>query len=211
MQRRSFLIGGGLLAAGGIGPAIAQVLRRTPGQILGPYYPVIKPSEVDADLSRLAGRQRRGAGQIIRVSGRVLTQAGRPVPNAQIEVWQADAQGRYAHPSDRTADAADPDFQGFADFRTDADGHYGFVSIKPGPYADDGAGGMRAPHIYLQVTGRVNRLATQLYFSGEPLNDTDRVLAFANEGRDRLMLSLSTLRRADGVAAGTWDIVLRDG
>lgn len=209
MRRRSFLIGGGLLAAGGIGPAIAQVVRRTPGQILGPYYPVIKPIEDDIDLTRLAGRQRRAAGQIIRVSGRVLAQSGRPVPDAQIEVWQADTHGRYNHPSDRTAGRADPDFQGYADFRTDADGRYRFVSIKPGPYADVGAGGMRAPHIHFQVTGRINRLGTQLYFAGEPLNDTDRVLAFANAARDRLMLS--TTPGADGAAAGTWDIVLRDG
>lgn len=210
MKRRSFLIGGGLLSAGGISPAIAQLIRRTPGQILGPYYPVIKPSESDADLTRVAGRRGRAAGQLIRVSGRVLTQAGRPVPDAQIEVWQADAGGRYRHPSDRTADLADPDFQGYADLRSDAQGQYGFLTIKPGAYADDGAGGMRAPHIHLQVTGRINRLATQLYFPGEPLNDTDRVLAFANAARERLILDLPGTA-ADGVATGTWDIVLRDG
>lgn len=211
MRRRLFLTGGGVLVAGSVSPVLAQAFRRTPGQILGPYYPVIKSGDVDSDLTRVAGRERRASGQIVRVSGRVLNEAGAPVPHAQIEVWQADASGHYKHPSDKTAEQADPYFQGYADLRADADGRYSFITIKPGAYADDGAGGLRAPHIHLQITGRLNRLTTQLYFPGEPLNETDRVLAFASAGRGRLMLGLAPELHADGALAGTWNIVLREG
>lgn len=211
MQRRALLITAATLAATRPGVALAQALRRTPGQILGPYYPVAKPDDVDADLTHVGAGTRRAAGEVIEISGRVFSEAGRPVPYAAIEIWQADARGHYHHPSDRSAGAADPDFQGYAAFTCDADGHYRFVSIRPGSYPDDGNGGVRAPHIHFQVTGRVNRLVTQMYFAGEPLNDTDRVLAFANAGRERLMLKAAPSGSAGGIQAGVWDIVLRDG
>lgn len=211
MQRRSFLLTAAAIAASRPFIVSAQCFRRTPGQILGPYYPLAKPSDRDVDLTRVGSSARRAEGEVIQISGRVLDEVGRPVPNAQIEIWQADAQGRYNHPSDRTAGEADPNFQGYATFESDRLGRYAFTSIKPGAYPDDGAGGTRAPHIHFQVTGKVNRLVTQMYFDGEPLNATDRVLAFANAGRDRLMLKPTSTSRADGVRSGEWDIVLRDG
>lgn len=195
--------------AGMAAQAASQTLRRTPGQILGPYYPLVRGADVNADLTRIAGHSRRADGAVVHIEGRVLDETGRPVPNARIEIWQADSRGHYAHPSDPTAGAADPDFQGYAGFQADGAGRYAFVTVKPGAYPDDGAGGLRAPHIHYQVTGRVNRLVTQMYFDGEPLNDTDRVLAFAQAARDRLMLRPD--RAASSVLAGTWDIVLRDG
>lgn len=211
MQRRAFLIAGSAIAVGVGNSALAQALRRTPGQIVGPYYPVIKPADSDADLTRLAGRTQRAAGQIVEISGRVFNEAGKPIENAEIEIWQADSLGHYTHPSDRTSGLADPNFGGYANIRSDRDGHYRFVSVKPAAYPDDGAGGMRAPHIHFQITGKINRLATQMYFPGEPLNDTDRVLAFANSARERLILNVNSSTAASGLMLGTWDIVLRDG
>lgn len=211
MERRTFLLGASSIAAATAIPTSAGPRLRTPGQILGPYYPVRSPAEVDADLTRLRGRSQRAAGEVVRIRGRVLNERGTPVPNARIEVWQADVRGHYAHPSDKTPGAADPNFQGSAAFVAGSDGSYSFITIKPGAYPDDGAGGMRAPHIHFQVTGSINRLVTQMYFAGEALNDTDRVLAFAGRNRDRLIVAAAN---ADGQAQGLiadWDIILRDG
>ena len=80
--------------------AFAQVaLQRTPGQILGPFYPV-KPFDQNADLTKVPGRPGRAEGEILNVMGRVLNLKGEPVRNANVEVWQANAHGRYTHPSD---------------------------------------------------------------------------------------------------------------
>jgi protocatechuate 3,4-dioxygenase, beta subunit len=107
--------------------------------------------------------------------------------------------------------ARDPNFQGYAAFKTNADGAYRFTTIKPGPYRDDGAGGMRAPHIHFQVTGPANRLVTQMYFQGESLNDTDRVLAFARANRERLIAKLGNTLETGSMDVANWDIVLRNG
>jgi len=166
-----------LTLATNAGLALSQALRRTPSQILGPFYPVAKPLDRDADLTQVHGRLGRASGQVIEVMGRVINSRGMPVENAGIEIWQANAQGRYTHPSDRSAAALDPHFDGYAALSTDAEGRYRFKTIKPGAYPDS-PGTMRAPHIHFDVVGRHNRLVTQLYFAGEPLNDSDRFLGY---------------------------------
>ena len=205
------MLGASVAAAVPIIPAIAQNRGRTPGQILGPYYPVLKLRDQDTDLTSVDGRLGRAAGRVVRVAGRVLDEAGRPMPGVEIEVWQADTNGHYAHASDKTAGARDANFQGYAAFMSDADGAYRFTTIRPGPYRDDGAGGMRAPHIHFQVTGPINRLVTQMYFQGESLNDTDRVLAFAQANRERLIARLGNTLGAGSMDAASWDIVMRNG
>src|SRR5918993_4713361 len=77
----------------------AQTVRRTPTQVLGPFYPVTKPADQDADLTVIAGRSGRAAGQAIELSGRVVNRQGKPVSGARIEIWQANTHGRYTHPS----------------------------------------------------------------------------------------------------------------
>lgn len=210
IERRSFLTVAAVLA-GHPDALLAQAFRRTPGQILGPYYPVRRPSERDADLTRVEGRATRAKGQVVQISGRVLTEAGDPVPNAEIEVWQADSRGHYAHPSDKSRGEVDPNFQGYAAFRSRSDGAYRFTTVKPAAYPDDGAAGMRAPHIHFQVTGRVNRLITQMYFPGDALNETDRVLAFAGANGLRLVARFEAPEPTAIVLQGEWDIILRDG
>ena len=199
----------GLLCAAGGTPAPAQTTRRTPAQILGPFYPVVKPLDQDADLTVVAGRPGRAAGQPVEVSGRVLNREGKPVAGARVEIWQANTHGRYAHPSDRNSAPLDPNFEGFAVLRTDAEGRYRFKTIKPGAYPED-SGALRAPHIHFEVLGRTNRLVTQMYFAGEPLNDTDRFLATAAGNRERLIVPFqsSSDAQAEGLLVGVWDIVL---
>lgn len=184
------------------GTALAQ-LRRTPAAVMGPYYPVAKPPEADWDLSLLSGRE-RAVGELIEVTGRVLDFRGNPVPNARVEVWQANAAGRYNHPADGNPAPVDPNFQGYGLLRSDRKGSYRFRSVKPGPYPDEN-GSPRPPHIHFDVTGRSSRLVTQMLFPGEPLNETDDVI----EPRKRPALtSREAGRSAAGARRFNWDVIL---
>jgi hypothetical protein len=110
--------------------AVAQTsLPRTPGQILGPFYP-LKPLRATSDLTRVPGRSGRAEGHILNVMGRVLNLSGDPVRNATVEVWQANAHGRYTHPSDQNPAALDPNFDGSATLSTDAEGRYRFQNSQ---------------------------------------------------------------------------------
>ena len=91
---------GSLAMSGGVRSVLAQAFKRTPGQILGPFYPVRKPLDQDADLTTIAGKPGRAEGQVIHVMGRVVNVAGHPVHGARVEIWQANTHGRYTHPSD---------------------------------------------------------------------------------------------------------------
>jgi len=170
---------------------------------MGPFYPVAKPAEQDSNLSLLRG-QARALGQLIEVTGRVFDIHGNPAANVRMEVWQANAAGRYNHPADTNPAPTDPNFQGYGVLRTDRLGRYRFMSIKPGPYPDDN-GAPRPPHIHLDVTGRRSRLVTQMLFPSEPLNETDDVI----EPRKRPGLTSVDLGSSvNGARRFSWDIVL---
>ena len=169
--------------------AIAQMaVQRTPEQILGPYYPM-KTLDQNADLTRLPGRPGRAAGHVLNVTGRVLNRKGDPVRHAKVEIWQANAHGRYTHPSDPNPAPLDPNFEGSASLTTDSDGRYRFTTIKPAAYPA-GPNGMRPAHIHFQVSGQQDRLVTQMYFEGDPYNQTDRFLQTALEQRNLLITRL---------------------
>lgn len=158
---------------------------RTPGQILGPFYP-LKPLPATSDLTRIPGRSGRAQGQVLNVMGSVMNVAGEPVRDATVEIWQANAQGRYTHPSDPNPAPLDPNFDGAAILRTDSDGRYRFKTIKPAAYPA-GPNMMRPAHIHFQVTGREDRLVTQMYFAGDPYNASDPFLNSA--GRKELLIT----------------------
>jgi len=139
-----------------------------------------------ADLTRVPGRPDRAQGQILNVMGKVLNLAGEPVRNATVEVWQANAHGRYTHPSDTNPAPLDPNFEGSAVLKTDSDGRYRFKTIKPAAYPA-GPNLIRPAHIHMQVTGRQDRLVTQMYFAGDPYNATDPFLNSA--GRKELLIT----------------------
>ena len=204
----------GALASGAAADRAAaqQEIRRTPTQVLGPFYPVTKPADHDADLTIIKGRAARAAGQVIELAGRVINRRGRPVAGARVEIWQANMHGRYTHPSDRNPAPLDPNFEGYALLTTDPEGRYRFTTIKPGAYPED-SGVIRAPHIHFDVLGRTNRLVTQMYVAGEPLNDTDRFLATAGRNRERLIVPFSQPSTPGnaGHLTGNWDIVLDEG
>src|SRR5882672_452945 len=169
--------------------AIAQTgEHRTPEQILGPYYP-LKGFDSNADLTRVPGRPGRAEGQVLNVMGRVLNLKGEPVRNAKVEVWQANAHGRYTHPSDHNPAPLDVDFEGAATLTTDLDGRYRFMTIKPAAYPA-GPNRMRPAHIHFQVSGRQDRLVTQMYFEGDPYLEPDRFFQSALEQKGLLVAKL---------------------
>jgi protocatechuate 3,4-dioxygenase beta subunit len=156
-------------------------------------------------------------GQVLDLSGRVLTPDGTPVAGARIELWQANAAGRYAHHGDTHDAPLDPNFQGYAVQTTDAEGRFRFLTVKPGAYPS-GGGYMRSPHIHFDVAGRYDRLVTQMYFPGDPLLKQDRILAqdlLYENGRfpDSIFGKLDPAAKAVEADATLcrFDIVLRDG
>lgn len=189
LDRREVLAMLAVLAASAVVPpriASAQTgLMRTPGQILGPFYP-LKSLPATSDLTRVPGRPGRAEGQVLNVVGRLLNLAGQPVRDATVEVWQANARGRYTHPSDTNPAPLDPNFDGSAVLKTDSEGRYRFKTIKPAAYPA-GPTLIRPAHIHFQVSGRQDRLVTQMYFEHDPHNEKDPFLNSA--GRKDLLLA----------------------
>jgi protocatechuate 3,4-dioxygenase beta subunit len=105
----------------------------------------------------------------------VLRRDGTAVSNATVEIWQANAAGRYRHPSDTSTAPVDPDFQGYARLLSSKDGSFRLITVKPGAYP--APIGMRAPHVHFDVQSRNCRLSAQMYFPSEPLNATDPLLS----------------------------------
>ena len=174
LDRRTLVIG---LTAAAVSPHAsgAAVLPVTPQEMLGPFYPEHPLPDHDFDLTRIRGNSGRARGETIEVVGRVLRRDGTPVANARLEVWQANAAGKYRHPNDTNTAPLDPDFQGYARLLSGKDGSFRFITVKPGAYP--AAIGMRAPHVHFDVQSQSCRLSTQMYFPGEPLNATDPLLS----------------------------------
>lgn len=209
VSRRS-LVAGGAALVGFAATARAQKLVPTSGQDLGPFYPIIRPKDEDADLTRLRGRKGIARGEPINVIGRVVDLRGRPVRGVTLELWQANAVGRYDHPGDVRADAAlDPNFQGYAALITDREGRFKFRTIKPAAYKIPGD--VRTPHIHFDVHGRSERLVTQMYFPGEPLNERDFILRMASPRESVIAQAIPRLSGDPAAAAYQWTVVLAYG
>jgi len=170
----------------------AAWLKETPSQPAGPFYARFTPLSLDNDLALVPGSATPAHGTILHVTGRVLGQGGRPMAKARVEIWQANAYGRYNHPRHAgSAAKIDPNFQGYGHTETDARGRYRFRTIIPGAYTDS-PGWVRPPHIHFAVITEGRDLwTTQMYFADEPLNKTDLLLgALAAEDRERLTVNL---------------------
>ena len=199
---------GSLLFSGG-----ARAAPPTPFTDIGPFYPVARPAEQDSDLTMI-GNGKRAAGQVIEVFGRLLDGKGAPLARSRVEIWQANAAGKYAHAGDASPVAVDPRFQGFGAVTTDAGGNYRFTTIMPGAYSiPPGAfgvanGAIRPPHIHLDVSARNDRLITQMLFPGDPRNDKDVVLAHVDR---KLLVAADRGKGASGAQRFEWNIILANG
>jgi len=182
---------------------------RTPEQVLGPYFPVGSEPARGGDLISSSGHKAPPAGELIEVVGCVLNSDGRPVCGATLVFWQANSFGRYAHPNDANTAPLDPNFRGFGEVRSGHDGGYRLRTIKPGAYPAR-ADWVRPPHIHFDVQGKFERLITQMYFPGEPLNASDRFLTSASN--PNLLIAKPLSRAADvRFSVLKFDIVLARG
>jgi protocatechuate 3,4-dioxygenase beta subunit len=144
------------------------------------------------DIARRTPESERAIGQYIEVTGRVVDEDGAPLAGSMIEIWQANAAGKYIHEMDRHEAPVDPNFTGLGRFVTDAEGRYTFRSIKPGAYpVTESKWWWRPPHIHFSIFGSswMDRFITQIFFPGEPLNEVDLLLNAVQdpEARDRLI------------------------
>lgn len=207
---------GGVAVLGG--SVFAQTANRsvTPEVGMGPFYPILKPLDKDADLTSVGGKTGLAAGIIVHVTGRVLDQKGKPVSGAKLEIWQANTHGRYSHRSDPNIAPLDPNFQGYAVLKTDNKGRYRFKTIKPGAYPISPTT-QRPPHIHFDVEGKANRLVSQMFFPNEPLNEKDTLFLDLRSRSEKtaaavIAQSLPPNREIekDAMLLG-WDIVLLNG
>ncbi len=185
----------------------------TLSEITGPAYGHGKVRELDHDLTR--HHKGEPLGERIIVAGRVLDGDGRPVRNSLVEVWQANAAGRYVHFGDRHPAPLDPNFTGAGRCLTDDDGRYRFVTVKPGAYPwgnHDNA--WRPAHIHFSLFGPAfsTRLITQMYFPGDPLFEYDPIFQSVRDpkARQRLISDFDLGTTEPEWALGyNFDIVLR--
>jgi protocatechuate 3,4-dioxygenase beta subunit len=169
----------------------------------------------NGDLSRREPGGPRALGQFITVGGQVVDQDGAPIAGAVIEIWQANSAGKYIHEMDSHDAPIDPNFTGLGRLVTDAEGQYQFFSIKPGAYpVIESDWWWRPPHIHFSILGPswMNQFVTQIFFPGEPLNETDLLLNAVQdpEARDRLVFRTTpTSVGAVNVLGFRRDFVLR--
>lgn len=189
-------------------------MRQSLSEMTGPVYGHDCVGPLDADLTRNGRTTGEPLGERIIVTGRVLDEGGRPLPHTLIEIWQANAAGRYIHVVDQHDAPLDPNFFGGGRCITDEEGRYQFMTVKPGAYPwGNHHNGWRPNHIHFSLFGPsfVTRLVTQMYFPGDPLLDLDPIYNSAPAGvRERLVSRFSLDVTRPGYALGyEFDIVLR--
>ena len=206
LDRRTVTLG---LTAAAVGAraAAAGALPVTPQEMMGPFYPTHPLPDRDFDLTRVRGHASRARGEIVEILGRVLRTDGTPVRNAEIEVWQANAAGRYRHPDDINPAPLDPDFQGYARLVSGGDGGFRLLTIKPGAYP--APIGLRAPHVHFDIRSDECRLVTEIYFPGEPLNLKDPLLStMPARHQDPALVVAHDENGSGGVRRIRWDAIL---
>ncbi len=177
-------------------------LRATASQTVGPFFHV---GLGWLTIEKLAGPG--VSGERVTIEGRVLDGDGKPVPDAMIEIWQANAHGKYAHLEDNQDKPREPGFKGFGRVATDDDGAFRFTTIKPGRVPGP-AGQLQAPHIVVSVfmRGLLKHLVTRLYFPDEPSNADDPILNRIEPTR-RATLIAKKVGGRDGVVV--WNVILQ--
>lgn len=183
-------------------------------ELAAPVYGHDVIGSLDHDLTRNARSNGEPLGERIIVTGRVLGEDGRPVPHTLVEIWQANAAGRYVHKVDQHDAPLDPNFLGAGRCLTDAEGRYRFLTIRPGAYPwGNHANAWRPTHIHFSLFGRhfATRLVTQMYFPGDPLLALDPIFQGTPEQARELLIARFelALTEPDFALGYAFDIVLR--
>jgi protocatechuate 3,4-dioxygenase, beta subunit len=184
-------------------------------ELEGPVFGGGDVDELDHDLTR--GGNGEPLGERIVVHGRVLDEGGRPLRNALVEIWQANAGGRYRHEVDAHPAPLDPNFFGTGRCLTDGEGGYRFVTVKPGAYPwGNHENAWRPAHIHFSIFGRLftQRLVTQMYFPGDPLFEYDPIFhAVRDPSARKLLVARFDLEatQPEWALAYEWDVVLGRG
>lgn len=209
MERRNFLktLAGGMGLAVATGATAAELCQLTPAQTPGPFYPGESKFVPDNDLTRMPGASKMALGEVIYVEGLLTDTDCKPVANANIEIWQACASGRYNNDRDPNPAPLDPDFRYWGETFTDEHGRYSFKTIKPGAYPADNDWD-RPPHIHFRIMKRgYKELITQLYFKGDPLNDLDKILLQVPARlRPEVIVDFQLNPQDPGTTVGTFNI-----
>ena len=190
-------------------------IQQTLSEITGPLFSDIQLEPGENDLTRDPATGKEAMGERIIVVGRVLDEDERPVPNSLIEIWQANAAGRYHHPVDQHNAPLDPNFTGAGRCVTNDKGEYRYLTIKPGAYPWlNHTNAWRPAHIHLSLFGPsfVTRLVTQMFFPNDPLIPLDPILNSVptKEGRQRLISAYDHNVTEPEFALGyRFDVVLR--
>jgi protocatechuate 3,4-dioxygenase, beta subunit len=187
----------------------------TLSELTGPGPAISAITAEDADLTRNAGTGGEAIGQRIIVTGRVLDDQGTPVPNTLLEIWQANASGRYLHKRDQWPGPLDPNFLGMGRCLTNEEGVYRFLTIRPGAYPwKNHPNAWRPAHIHFSVFGpsSLSRLVTQMYFPDDPLHQLDPILSAlpTEAARESLVAAYAHDVTEEEWALGyRWNIVVR--
>ena len=189
-------------------------LKQALAELTAPVYGSEQLGLLDHDLTQNAVKNGEPVGERIVVTGRVLDEDGKPVKRTLVEVWQANAAGRYIHKVDQHKAPLDPNFLGAGRCMTDDDGRYRFMTIKPGAYPwGNHPNAWRPAHIHFSLFGDyfASRLVTQMYFPGDPLMAFDPMVQGVPEHARHLMVSKFSLdvTEADFALGYVFDIVLR--
>lgn len=161
----------------------------TPAEIEGPFYPLTPQKDKDFDLTRLDGKDGVAQGQAVFIEGQVLDTRNQPIENATVDLWQANAAGKYRHPHDASTAPLDPYFQGWAIVQSGKNGEFRFKTIIPGAYAVSNEW-TRPPHIHFKVSKKgFLEVITQMYFPNQTLNKTDLLLQRKTPEEQNLMVA----------------------
>ncbi len=207
LTRRRFLLAGAT-ASTLVVPGLVQAksVLPMPRATEGPFYPDVMPQDRDNDLVRIAGHVKRAGGEILNVSGKVLDESGRPVPNAMVEIWQADVNGRYIHTGSAWSSGKprDDDFQGYGKITAGPDGAYSFRTIRPVAYTG------RCPHIHVKIHDpNGGSLTSQIYIAGDALNERDWIYRqMTDAGKQASSMTLERARSNETDWTSRFDIVV---
>ena len=196
-NRRKFLKASFLGAFLGYYAKDGMALSATPPETKGPFYPITPQKDKDFDLTSIVGKEGHAQGQIVYIHGRVIDEDSNPIVNATVDIWQANAAGRYRHPHDSNPAPLDSNFQGWAIVQSGEKGLFKFKTIIPGAYPVSQTW-TRPPHIHFKVTKRgYTELVTQMYFPGNELNKIDTLLKRKTKSERAQMVAKTVIGKAN--------------